>query len=181
MLFSGSECFIGVNWSKLLFCPAKKVVTCKATSLWMNKKGAAIRVAVFVVIKSKGGLGVIVAGKEIYYQVVLLLQTDSDYSSTLVMSSAFVFPSAFTSLPGTCCRKATRDVCCWPNTSFKSDDQKSSMLVCKDLLRNLSLSRSTSLLQVDLNPVGSPSTRSVQDCNIGHIGIGLSRLTLFNF
>lgn len=77
--------------------------------------------------------GVVVAGKEIYSQVVLLLQTDSDYSSTLVMFSAFVFPSAFASLPGPAAEKQcvifavrhTYRLVWWP---------KSSMFVCKDLL-----------------------------------------------
>lgn len=48
---------------------------------------------------------------------------------------------------------------------------------------NLSLSRSTSLLQVD--PVESPSTRSLDSAahrqGIGNIGVRLARLSLFNF
>lgn len=56
MLLGDSECLIGVNWFILLFCPAKKVATCNATSLWMKKKkkkGAASRVAVLIGDKVK--------------------------------------------------------------------------------------------------------------------------------
>lgn len=77
--------------------------------------------------------GVVVAGKEIHYRVVPLLQTDSDCSFTLVTLSAFVFPSALTSLPRTCCRKislafAVRQTHRWVWRP------KSSVFVCKDCL-----------------------------------------------
>lgn len=71
--------------------------------------------------------GVIVAGIEIYSQVVLLYQTDCGCSSTLVMFSASVFPSAVTSSPGPAAENVRQ-------TYRLVWRPKSSMFVCKDLL-----------------------------------------------